>query len=57
MLLNATRVEKRSGKTLTVTILIFFGNGKSGRENENDITGYREQNILVGNLSITIRNR
>ena len=30
------------------------GNGKGGRENRNDITGYRERNISVGNVSITI---
>ena len=42
---------------LTVHVSFFFagnGNGKYGRENEIDITGYREWNILVGNISITI---
>ena len=44
---------------LTVSVLVFFfagnknGNGKDGRENEIGITGYREQNISIGNMSIT----
>ena len=40
-------------------LFLFFarnGNGKGGRENKIDITGYRERNILVGNISITIGN-
>ena len=38
--------------------LIFVENGKWGgksrRENEVDITGYRKQNILIGNMPVTI---
>jgi len=46
----------------TVPAPVFFigdgnGNGIDGRENETDITGYRERNMSVGNMSITIGNR
>ena len=30
---------------------------KAGWENENDIKGYRERNISIGKISITIGNR
>jgi hypothetical protein len=49
-------------KTLTVPDPVFLaGNGNRmgivGRENEFDIMGYRERNISIGNMSITIGNR
>ena len=59
------RVEngrERSGKHLNHSCSFFFagngnGNGTGGRENESDITGYRERNISVGNMWITIGKR
>lgn len=44
----------------TVIVLVFFlagnrsGNGKDGRENEFDITGYRKWKLRIGNISITM---
>jgi len=45
---------------LTVTVPVFFlagnrsWNGKDGRENEFDITGYRKRKLPIGNISITM---
>ena len=45
---------------LTVTVPVFFlagnrsGNGKDGRDNEFDITGYRKRKLPIGNISITM---
>lgn len=53
---------KMIGETLFPFLFLFFhvgngsGNGKGGRENEIDITGYRERNNSIGNISITIGN-
>jgi len=55
--------RKRWGKYLNHSrSCIFFaengnGNRKAGWENETGITGYREQNISNGNMSITIGKR
>jgi hypothetical protein len=55
------RGENGRENTQTIHVPVFFfvgnGNGIGGRENESDITGYREWNISVGNMSITIGKR
>ena len=54
------RDENGRENTQTIPVSVFFsgnGNGIGGRENESDITGYRERNISVGNMSITIGKR
>ena len=59
-ILGMKMVGNNRENPLTVTIPVFLvgngrGNGKCGRENEFGITGYRERNISIGNMSITIR--
>ena len=47
---------RENTQTIHVPVFFFAGNGNriGGRENESDITGYREWKISVGNMSITI---
>ena len=59
-ILGTKMVGNSRENPLTVTIPVFLagngrGNGKCGRENEFDITGYRERNmsITIGKISIT----
>ena len=57
---GACRVENGRENSLTVPVpVIFVGNGnengENGWQNEFDITGYREQIILIENISISIR--
>jgi hypothetical protein len=47
---------------LTITVTVFFCRERErernvGRENEIDITGDRERNISIGNVSISTGNR
>jgi hypothetical protein len=61
-LLGMKAVGSGRENLLTVTAPAFFsgngsGNGKGGRENEIDITGYKKRNISIGNVTITIGNR